>query len=105
MCAFFERHEGDEVEVRAVALARLPAHQTAWAMTVHKAQGSEFDHVVLVLGDDDARSCTRELLYTGVTRARRRVEIVASTSALRACVERPSARRSGLLDRLTEEPA
>ena len=50
---------------RAVAPARLPAHETAWAMTVHKAQGSEFGQVVLVLPDDDAPVLARELLYTG----------------------------------------
>jgi len=99
MCAFFDDGQGG---VRAVPLSRLPEHVTAWAMTVHKSQGSEFDRVVLVLADEDSPLCTRELLYTGVTRARRAVEVVASVDALRACVSKPATRRSGLLERLTE---
>ena len=48
---------------------QLPAHDSAFATTVHKAQGSEFDAVALVLPEADARVCTRELLYTGITPA------------------------------------
>jgi len=85
---------------RAVAPARLPAHQTAWAMTVHKAQGSEFGQVVLVLPDDDTRLLTRELLYTGVTRARTSVDIVGDPELLRVAIERATVRASGLAARL-----
>jgi exodeoxyribonuclease V alpha subunit len=85
---------------RAVAPARLPAHETAWAMTVHKAQGSEFGQVVLVLPDDDTRLLTRELLYTGVTRARTSVDIVGDPALLRVAVERATVRASGLAARL-----
>jgi len=85
---------------RAVAPARLPAHQTAWAMTVHKAQGSEFDQVVLVLPDDDTRLLTRELLYTGVTRARTSVDIVGDPELLQVAIERATVRASGLAARL-----
>ena len=86
---------------RAIAPARLPAHETAWAMTVHKSQGSEFGHVILVLPEEDNRVLTRELLYTGVTRARTRVEIVGSAEMFRRGVERTVARASGLADRLS----
>jgi exodeoxyribonuclease V alpha subunit len=85
---------------RSVAPARLPAHETAWAMTVHKAQGSEFGQVVLVLPDDDTRLLTRELLYTGVTRARTSVDIVGDPDLLRVAVERATVRASGLAARL-----
>jgi exodeoxyribonuclease V alpha subunit len=56
--------------VRWVLPTRLDAVETVWAMTVHKSQGSEYEHVLLVLPDRDAPVLTRELLYTGVTRAK-----------------------------------
>ncbi len=73
-------------------------------MTVHKSQGSEFPHAVVSLPDAGSPVLTRELLYTGVTRARERVTIVGSEDALRAAVARPAARASGLADRLWPEP-
>ena len=87
---------------RAVAPARLPAHETAWAMTVHKSQGSEFGQVVLVLPQDDTRVLTRELLYTGVTRARTSVDIIGDAELLRVAIERATVRASGLAARLME---
>ncbi|MEO7041192.1 MAG: exodeoxyribonuclease V subunit alpha [Gemmatimonadaceae bacterium] len=86
--------------VRDVAPARLPEHETAWAMTVHKSQGSEFAHVVLVLPTDDAPVLTRELLYTAVTRARESVRIVGSASVIEATVRRSTTRASGLAARV-----
>jgi exodeoxyribonuclease V alpha subunit len=86
--------------VRAVPPSRLPAHETAWAMTVHKAQGSEFDHVRLVLPEADTRILTRELLYTGITRARERVSIVGTPEMVRVATERSVARSSGLVEQL-----
>jgi len=86
--------------VRRVPIARLPAHETAWAMTVHKSQGSEFDRVLLVLPDRDSPVLTRELLYTAVTRVRSRIDIVGQDETFAAAVRRTAARRSGLLERL-----
>lgn len=86
--------------VRGVTPARLPGHETAWAMTVHKSQGSEFTHVVLVLPGDDTAVLTRELLYTAVTRARESVRVVGSTSAVEAAVRRTTTRASGLTERV-----
>jgi len=85
---------------RALSPARLPAHETAWAMSVHKAQGSEFDEVVVVLPREASPLLTRELLYTAVTRARRRVAVLGSEDAVRAAVERRIVRASGLERRL-----
>ena len=85
---------------RAFATSRIPAHATAWAMTVHKAQGSEWDEVLLMLPDDDHRVLTRELLYTGVTRARRQVTVVGAPDIIRAGVARTVVRASGLSARL-----
>lgn len=83
--------------VRSLPPARLSAHETAWAMTVHKSQGSEFDHVRLVLPAADNRLLTRELLYTGVTRARASVSIVGSAEIIRTATQRSVARASGLV--------
>lgn len=86
--------------IRLIAPARLPAHETAWAMTVHKSQGSEFDHAVLVLPDEQNELLTRELIYTAVTRARRTVTLYAGEEVLRAGCLRRIVRHSGLVARL-----
>ncbi len=87
--------------MRSLALSQLPHHHSAYAMTIHKSQGSEFDRVVIVLPQADSPLMTRELLYTAVTRARNTVEIHGSEAALRAAVDRRTERMSGLRDRLT----
>ena len=90
---------------RAVAPARLPAHETAWAMTVHKAQGSEFDAVLLLLPAQRSRVLSRELLYTGITRARHRVLLAGGASVLAATVQASCQRHAGLQARLHEARA
>ena len=90
-------------EFRLLAPARLPAHETAWAMTVHKSQGSEFDEAALVLPDEQSEHVTRELVYTAVTRARRAAAIWASEAALRAACMRRIVRHSGLMGRLNRD--
>ena len=86
--------------VRTLSLARLPAHESAIAMSVHKSQGSEFSRVDLVLGARVSRLMTRELLYTGITRAREGLRIHASEAVVRAAIARRARRDSGLVDRL-----
>jgi exodeoxyribonuclease V alpha subunit len=86
--------------IRRFLPSRLPAHETGFAMTVHKSQGSEFETVLLVLPEKDAPLLTRELLYTGVTRARKRVEVWAVEETLRAAIGRRIQRTSGLQDAL-----
>ena len=88
--------------LRTVAAARLPAHRTALALTVHRAQGSEFDGVALVLPPGASLLATRELVYTAVTRARATVTVYASEEALAAAVESPARREGGLAARLRE---
>lgn len=85
---------------RSVHTLRLPDHETVYALTVHKSQGSEFGTVLLVLPDRDSPVLTRELLYTAVTRARRRLILWAREEAVRAAVSRPTLRASGLYDAL-----
>jgi len=80
----------------------LPAHGGAFAMTVHKSQGSEFDSVWLQLPRQDARPLSRELIYTGLTRARRELHLAASEAVLRQALSRHAARVSGLAWRLRE---
>jgi exodeoxyribonuclease V alpha subunit len=93
--------EGADGTPRAISPAALPPHEGAFALTVHKAQGSEFGRVALVLGADTP-VLTRELLYTGVTRAREGVQVYGDPALLRAGVARPTQRWNGLADRLRE---
>ena len=88
--------------LRGVAPLRLPEHEAAFAMTVHKAQGSEFDAVFVLLPAQANRVLTRELLYTAVTRARRQVTLASGATVLAAAIEARTQRRSGLLARLAE---
>ena len=81
---------------------RLPEHGTVFAMTVHKSQGSEFDEVLLLLPDKDYPVLTRELLYTGVTRARHSVAIWGTETVLSRQISRRIERISGLRDALWE---
>ena len=87
-------------EVRLVGPARLPPHETVFAMTVHKSQGSQFDRVVVVLPTQDSPILTRELIYTGVTRAKEHVMVVGEEGLLRSALVRPVQRASGLAERL-----
>ncbi|MBB4758193.1 exodeoxyribonuclease V subunit alpha [Xanthomonas arboricola] len=96
--------EGDgDGQVRGFHPAALPAHESAFAMTVHKAQGSEFDTVWLQLPTRDARVLSRELLYTGITRARRALHLAGSEAVIRSALARHAARISGLAWRLGGE--
>jgi exodeoxyribonuclease V alpha subunit len=82
--------------------AALPAHAGAFAMTVHKAQGSEFDTVWLQLPRQPARTLSRELVYTAITRARDTLHVCASESVLRAALSVRAQRVSGLARRLRD---
>ena len=85
---------------RSVPLAALPSHDTAWAMTVHRSQGSEFGSVLLVLPPQAHELVGPELLYTGVTRARSKILIAANEAAVRAACRKRPPRRTGLLEKL-----
>ena len=82
--------------VRRFAPSRLPDVETVHALTIHKSQGSQFGHVVIVLPEATSQILTRELLYTAVTRAQRGVTLVGTEDAVRAAVDRRVARASGL---------
>ncbi|OMG67315.1 exodeoxyribonuclease V subunit alpha [Stutzerimonas balearica] len=93
---FFEGEQG----FRGFAPARLPSHDSAFAMTVHKSQGSEFSEVLLALPEQPSPLLTRALLYTGITRARQRVELWALPARLAEAVKARAERASGLAERL-----
>ncbi|RZV03090.1 UNVERIFIED_ORG: DNA helicase/exodeoxyribonuclease V alpha subunit [Serratia quinivorans] len=86
--------------IKSVQPSRLPAHETAYAMTVHKSQGSEFDHTVLVLPNHFMPVLTRELVYTAITRARKQLSLYATDAVLIRAIRTPTQRRSGLAERL-----
>jgi len=87
---------------RGIAPVRLPHHETAFAMTVHKSQGSEFEEVLVLLPEQRSRVLTRELLYTAVTRARSLVTVCSGTDVLATAISATTRRHSGLLARLRE---
>jgi exodeoxyribonuclease V alpha subunit len=86
--------------LKRLAPARLGPLQTAFALTVHKAQGSEFAHVALVLPPHENRVLTRELVYTALTRARTRITVFGNETIIRNAIQRATRRRSGLRDKL-----
>ena len=96
LTAVFPRGAG----LAAFPVDALPDLAPAFAMTVHKAQGSELDHVALVLPETDMPLLTRELLYTAMTRARRSVVVVGTLDLLARTVSRTVERHSGVADRL-----
>ncbi len=84
--------------VRYVSPYRLPDHETAYAMTVHKSQGSEFESILLILPDVDTAILTRELLYTGISRARRHIMVCGDDTLFNTAMARTINRNSGLRD-------
>ncbi|MDP2645789.1 MAG: exodeoxyribonuclease V subunit alpha [Desulfobacterales bacterium] len=93
--AFFPSADGG---FRKIHPMRLPEHETVFAMTVHKAQGSEFDHMLFLLPDTDSPLLTRELIYTAMTRARKKAEIWGTEDIFQNAVSRRSERTgSGLV--------
>ena len=102
---WFPELQDAEGRPRLVAPARLPPHESFFAVTVHRAQGSEYDEVAVVPGPAESRVATRELLYTAVTRARRRVVVHGSEESVTAAVERTTERSSGLRDALVRSGA
>jgi exodeoxyribonuclease V alpha subunit len=84
-------------------LTRLPAHETAYAITIHKSQGSEFDSVCVLLAEEESPLLTRELLYTAITRAKKQVMLLCSEAILTKTVMTQHQRETGLAELLEEE--
>lgn len=90
---------------RSFAPTRLPEHETAFAMTIHKSQGSEFNHVLIVLPDtldEHNQLVTKELLYTAITRGKSRVSIQSNPAVLTDCINTKVTRLSGLQKKLAD---
>ncbi len=104
--AFFVRPEADSPtgrrrpRLKAILPSRLPAHETVYAMTVHKSQGSEYQQVDLLLPEEPSAVVTRELIYTGITRARNGVRLWGREEVLRRAVATRVERTSGLREAL-----
>jgi len=94
---WFKETEG---HFRAIIPGRLPQHETVFAMTIHKSQGSEFEHVAIVLPDKPVPLLSRELLYTGVTRAKKQVDIAASELVFKYTVNQQVVRHSGIISKI-----
>lgn len=90
---FFEMPDGS---IRSVLPSRLPEHETVYAMTIHKSQGSEFEDTLMVLPADFTPILTRELIYTGVTRAKTRLYLFAQPDVIARAVRLRTERASGL---------
>jgi exodeoxyribonuclease V alpha subunit len=91
--------------IERIPVVRLPPTLTAYAMTAHRSQGSEYGSVVVIVPPDGSPLLTRELLYTAATRAKRSLLVVGSGSAIRRAVSTPSLRVSGLVDALSDSPS
>jgi exodeoxyribonuclease V alpha subunit len=87
-------------ELRGYLPSRLPEHDTVFAMTIHKSQGSEFTQVVLLLPSDDVPVLSRELLYTAITRAKKGLAVYAPDKLIRIAISRKTERSGGLVKRL-----
>ena len=91
---------GDPDASTPVSLARLSDVETVHALTIHKSQGSEYDHVIVVLPEKGSRILSRELLYTGITRPKKKLTVVATKQVMKTAVSTPVRRATGLADRL-----
>lgn len=89
-------------QLRAVLPSRLPKHETVFAMTVHKSQGSEFSHVMLILAQS-AKVINRELVYTAVTRAKHKFSLLGFEKLLQQAIKQVTLRTSGLAARIWRE--
>lgn len=95
--AYFPSHTG---EVRKLSIRQLPEHETAFAMTIHKSQGSEFEHLLLILPDEMQQVLTKELIYTGISRAKQRLMVAGNQSTFIQACSKTVQRQSGLAKKL-----
>lgn len=94
---FFELPDGS---IKSILPSRMPEHETAYAMTIHKSQGSEFAHTFMILPADFSPLLSKELIYTGITRAKSRFTLVADGKVIAKGIRHKTMRHSGLALRL-----
>ena len=97
---YFQMADGEIYDFQP---SRLPSHETVFAMTVHKSQGSEFDHTVLTLPQTQIPVVTRELIYTGITRAKKQLTLFADLPLMARAIKDKTLRFSRLVERLKAE--
>ncbi len=97
LAVFFLRPDGS---IKKVLPSRVPEHETVFAMTIHKSQGSEFDECVCVLADKINPVLSKELIYTAITRAKTRLKIVSSYLVFSQTLQQSVVRTGGLLEKL-----
>lgn len=90
--AYFEADNG----LRSIPVQLLPRYETAFAMTIHKSQGSEFNHVMIILPEFSNKVLTKELLYTGITRAKQQLTIIGTPTIIEQTIRRKTERFSGI---------
>jgi exodeoxyribonuclease V alpha subunit len=100
LMVFFQRPDGG---IKKYLPARVPPCDTVFAMTIHKSQGSEFEEVLIILPDLISPILTKELLYTAITRAKKKVGIVAEETVFAATVQQKIARITGLVEKFETE--
>ena len=96
--AWFPKSNSDKL--RSISLSSLPEHDEVFAMTIHKSQGSGFQKIFIILPDGDSPLLTKELIYTGITRAKKYCEIWANDDIMDKAISRKTERDSGLKDKL-----
>ncbi len=101
--AWFEQAQEGGNRLRSIPVARLPENEPVFAMTVHKSQGSEFDNVLLILPEKDSEVLTKELVYTGITRARKSLTVWANPGIIETASSWSASSSSGLRDMLWKE--
>ena len=97
LSVFFQGADGN---VKKFHHLNLPENETVYAMTVHKSQGSEFERVLLILPDVESPVLTRELIYTGITRAKKSIKIWGNQGVFQRAISKCINRSSGLRDEL-----
>jgi exodeoxyribonuclease V alpha subunit len=105
--ACFPSANHTETELKIISRARMPAHETCYALTIHKSQGSEYEQVMIILPADVAAArnnpvLTRELVYTAVTRAKKAIDLWCGEGVLEIIAAKRLQRMSGLRELLTE---
>jgi exodeoxyribonuclease V alpha subunit len=86
----------DSKEDRAYSLNMLPQYESVYVMTIHKTQGSEFDHIAIILPYQDNEALSKELLYTGITRAKKHLDIICDENVLKKTLQKISQRNSNI---------
>jgi len=94
--------KGGDGLIRMISPSNLPQHEPVFAMTVHKSQGSEFENIVVILPENRSPIITRELLYTALTRARKKLTVIGSPDLIIEAVSSPVIRASGLKERIQD---